>query len=199
MKATAAETHIKKSNLQTQFNQQLQEFVDDNSDSESYQKFTPLREEVLVRLFKFKPEGNTTELGKKEILIWSELQKDFIPSNQAIYEKIYPIVKIIKKGLASMNVEIKRGGLYTVPVNDVIGLDWNPDFLFTMNNFAKQGKKNGMTHIPDDMEQKIPKLSKNWEHYKFSMPDRVSEETEEDELVYLIPELKLKAVYKFCP
>jgi hypothetical protein len=183
-------------NLQKDLLKQLKEFKETDLDANKYSHYTLRRDKVLVRVFKFVPTSKAV-MSKSVILTVSPLDGVFKPSAVAQHEKLYPIVKIIDVGAEAPDW-IKKGELYTVPFNDVVGDTWNPDFQWMMQNFGKKnndGDKPGMVTIPDDMEQRIPKLDVNWERYKFSMPDRIGDELEEDKLVYLIPSLKIEADY----
>lgn len=183
--------------LQKDFDEQLKAFIDDNSYFEEYRKFSPLKKEILVKLFKFVPK-NKEGLGYSGVfMVKNEISNEYKPRTVSLSEKIYPIVKVIKTGVAIDDESISSGKIYTVPWNDVIGTSWNPDFLNLMQTFAKKGENGSIANVPADMDQRIPNLEINWERYKFSMPDRVSDETDEDKLVYLIPELKLTSLYEF--
>lgn len=179
--------------IQKAFNEQLEKFKIPGEKDTSYNRYHPLGDKVLIRLFKFTLTNASKDLGVRSILIPSPLDGKWKPREEAINEKIFPICRVILTGSECTGIDV--GGLYVVPFNDVVGLDWNPDFMWMMQNFAKQGKSSGQLVIPDDMPQKITKLEKNWERYKFSMPDRVGREEEFDELVYLIPRVKLEAKY----
>lgn len=185
---------LDKISIEEEFSLQLADFLRTTAEEEDYKRFTPLRDKILVKLFKFSPSDNDV-LGKSSVLVQSKLDGQWKPKDAAIHEKVFPICKIIKAG-KDVDPRIQEGQLYTVPFSDVVGEDWNPDFMFLMQNFTKQGNKMGLADIPPDMRQRIPKLEKNWERYKFSMPDRIGKESDEDRLVYLIPELKLESEYE---
>lgn len=194
MTETTTNNTTEEISLQQDFYNQLNYFLDDTSEQELYKKYTPLKEEILVKLFKFIPERKTETLGKSRILVKSALNGAWKPSDEVKNEKIFPICKVIKVG-KGVKGDIDTGKAYIVPYNDVNGDSWDPDFMFMVQNFAKQGRQGSMTEIPEGMRQKISNLEKNWERYRFSMPDRLGDETEDDRLVYLIPELKLVAEY----
>lgn len=182
-------------NLQTEFDKQIEDFAKDESYFADYARYTPRKDKVLVKLFKFTMDD--VPVGSTTILMPSQLPSErgqWKPSVVTTNEKVYPIVKVIKVGKDVKDVKV--GQMYVVPHADIIGDSFNPEFMFLMNNFVKQGKKMGLADVPEDMEQRISNLEKNWERYKFSMPDRVGSETSTDKLIYLIPELKLEADYE---
>lgn len=183
--------------LQKEFDEQLALFATNEDYFADYRKYTPLRKEILVKLFKFTPSDKEGLGDTGLFMVKSEISGEFKPRTMALSEKIYPIVKVIKVGADIVDSLIKPGKLYTVPWNDVIGTAWNPDFLGMMNGFAKKGETGAVINIPADMEQRISNLELTWERYKFSMPDRVRDETKDDKLVYLIPEPKLTSIYEF--
>lgn len=181
--------------IEEQFNSKLKEFLSEDL-SQEYSKYTPTNDKVLVKVFKFVPEENTSDLGRSTILVVSKLDGSLKPASIANNEKLFPIVKVIKKGKQTPDW-VKENELYVVPYNDIVGDDWNPEFKWMMQNFSQKkgdGKPSIVT-IPDDMPQRILKIDIHWERYKFSMPDRISVENETDKLVYLIPPLKLEAEY----
>jgi hypothetical protein len=182
--------------LEEDLMKQLADFKADNSILPEYERFNPRSERVLVQVFKFVPSDSSVIMGNSPILTVSPLDGRLKPSTISKHEKIFPIVKVLKKGAFSPEW-VEDGALYIVPYNDVVGETWNPDFQFMMQSFSqKKGDgKPGMVTIPDDMEQKLQKIEVNWERYKFSMPDRIGKETDTDKLVYLIPSLKLEADY----
>ena len=182
--------------LQDDLYDQLTTLKKDDSHETKYRRFKPRRDRVLVQVFKFVPSDSTVEFGRSTILVKSPLDGVLKPSSIAQNERIFPIVKVLKKGDESPDW-VKEGELYTVPYNDVVGETWNPEFQWMMQNFSQKkgdGKPSVVT-IPDDMPQKLSKLDVQWERYKFSMPDQVGEEVVEDKLVFLIPSLKIEADY----
>lgn len=189
-------TDKKKKTIQQEFDEKLKEFYEEKNYIKEYERFTPLGDKILVKMFRFIPEKNTEDLGKTQIWVKSPLTGEFKPSNQALNEKVFPIVKVLKVGVGVDKSFISEGKLYTVPLSEVDGMDWNPDFLHLMNTFSQQGKA-PKANLPEDMPQKIPKLERNWERYIFAMPDRIGNKTEEDKLVYLIPSLKLESIYEY--
>jgi len=186
----------KKCSLQEDLYNQLEELVKDNSHKKTYEKYVPRKDKILVKVFKFIPSDKDVKLGNSPILMISNLDGTLKPSSVAKNEKLFPIVKVLKVG-SDVDDWVKEGQLYIVPWNDIVGETWNPDFQWMMQNFSQKrgdGKPSVVT-IPDDMPQKLLKIDVNWERYKFSMPDRIGDEDEEDKLVYLIPQLKLEADY----
>lgn len=180
--------------LEKDLKNQLRQFK--NAKEKNYESYRFYRDRCLVKVFKFKPSDETVQMSQSAIMIQSPLNGEWRTSYEVNNEKLFPIVKVIKKGSEAPDW-VKEGNLYTVPYNDVVGDTWNPDFQWMMQNFAKKNNKGkpGIVTIPDDMEQRIPKLDVHWERYKFSMPDRIGKEEEEDKIVYLIPSLKLEADY----
>lgn len=188
---------LKSSALEKEFEERLRDFVEDDSHIETYRRFKPRGDRVLVKVFKFVPSDPKLKAGEKSpILTVSKLDGTLKPAMVARHEKFFPIVKILKIG-SNVSSDIKVGNLYVVPHNDVVGEKWNPDFQWMMQNFSKKrgdGKPSVVT-IPDDMPQKLLAIDVQWERYKFSMPDRLGDETNDDKLVYLIPTLKIEADY----
>lgn len=182
--------------LQKDMFEQLARFKEADEHTAKYARFVPRRDKILVQVFKFVPSDSNVKLGKSSILMVSPLDGKLKPSSVAKAEKIFPIIKVLKKGHEAPDwVEV--GALYTVPWNDVVGETWNPDFQWMMQNFSKKSNdgKPSMVTIPEDMPQKLSKLDVQWERYKFSMPDSIGEEASEDKLVYLIPTMKIEADY----
>lgn len=186
-----------KAALLADFTKQIKEFKEDNSYEEEYRRFSPRKDKVLVKVFRFTPSDKAFDLGSSPILTISPIDGVLKPSKVSKNEKLFPIVKIIKKGKEA-SADLEEGKLYVVPYNDIVGDTWNPDFQWMMQNFSqKRGDgKPGLVTIPDDMPQRLNKIDVHWERYKFSMPDRIGDEQSADKLVYLIPELKLEADYE---
>ena len=182
--------------MQKEFDVKLKEFAEKDHKSE-YERFTPMGDKVIISLFKFQPSSELqSELGQSEILVQSQLDGKFKPKTVALSEKIFPIAKVIKRGCNVTNELIKEGQLYTVPYEEVTGEQWNPDFLHLVQTFSgKSGNQGKLVNIPEDMPQKLPKLYIDWVRYKFSMPDRLQDETDTDKLVYIVPSLKLETMY----
>lgn len=185
--------------LEENFKQSLRDFIEDDSYFPDYKGYIPLGDKVLIRLFKFTPREDLKEhLGKTEILLPGVLDGNWKPKIQALSEKIFPIAKVIRKGMRVNEDFIKEGGVYTVPYEEVLGTQWNPDFLHLVQTFAgKSGNQGKLVNIPEDMPQKLPKMAIEWARYKFSMPDRLGKETEDDKLTFLIPTIKLESIYEF--
>ena len=183
--------------LQNEYKKALKAFYEDESYFDEFKDCEPIGKEVLVKIFFFKPSKELAAkrvLGEKELIISSKFDKQLKTTTEALYEKYYPIVKVIKKGGDSGLDKIKIGELYTVPAVDIEGEQWNPDFLHYMNTFAKADNgKQGIVHIPPDMEPKIQSIKLNWDRYKFQAPGSVKES---DGSIYLIPSVKLKTPYK---
>lgn len=184
-----------KEKLEADLKEQLTKFKE--QEETGYENYNFRRDRCLVKVFKFKPSDKTIELSRSEILMVSSLDGSLKTSFESNYEKIFPIVKVIKRGHEAPEW-VEEGRLYTVPYNDVVGETWNPEFQWLMQSFSqKRGDgKPGMVTIPDDMPQKLQKIDVQWERYKFAMPDRIGAETDEDKLVYFIPSMKLEADYE---
>lgn len=203
--------------INQQYNKNLRRFIEDDSYFENYDNYIFHGNEVLVKLFEFEPSADLSKkqlLGERVLLLPIKDPKtgkivDWKPGKAGLERRIYPLVKVIKVGLRVNFVEtaeghlkeidekyrIKEGSLYTVPADDVVGENWNPDFLFNMNSFAKtnQNGKPSIVNTPEDMPQKLPKVEINWAKYKFETVDKIKDK---NEFIYLIPSLKLKARYK---
>lgn len=183
--------------LQEEFIEAQKQFRDDKSYFKSFESCEILGKEVLVKVFKFVPSkelGEKKTFGTTPLMVKSKLNGDLITTTQALYERFYPIVKVIKKGDSPELNNIEEGKLYIVPTDDIVGDDWNPDFLHYMNTFAKAANgKQGIVHTPEEMHQKIPKIEINWSRYKFNNP--MSVEVDND-CYFIIPYIKLKTQYK---
>jgi len=187
--------------LKEEFNVCINAFAKDRSYFKNYDRYEPLGQEVLVRLFTFKPREDVIKrnplFGEHDIWITSPLNQQPIKQSQAILDKMYPIVMIIKLGKTCDPAKaLVEGDLYTIPYDDVVGNSFNPEFLDAMNTYARQGGKSSLAHLPSDIPQKISNIHKHWERYQFSMPDRFDNPTEDDKLTYLIPDLKIKAKFR---
>lgn len=180
--------------LQEDLFNQLKAFKD--QDESGYDHYVFRRDRCLVKVFKFVPSDKTVELSKSAILMPSSLNGEWKPSLASNHEKVVPIVKVLKRGEEAPKW-IKEGALYTVPMNDIVGETFNPDFLHIINTYAKAGQngKAAMAHVPEDVPQKLNKIEVQWERYKFAAPDKAGKVTEEESLVYLIPSMKLEADY----
>lgn len=182
--------------LEQSYTDQLVSFIKDDSYFKFYEKFAPLKEKSLVKLFRYIPpeETGTALLGLSTKMVQSIVTGEWSQTTVDLPYIVMPIVKIIKKGRDVKDTELVEGGVYIVAYSDIMGESFNPDFMWMMQNFAKNGK-NGIVHIPDDMPQKLPNLEKNWERYKFYMPDKLGRPTDDEKMVYLIPENKFDAIY----
>ena len=182
--------------LEQSYTDQLVNFIKDDSYFKYYEKFAPLKEKSLVKLFRFIPpeETGTALLGLSTKMVQSIVTGEWSQTAVDLPYIILPIVKIIKKGREVKDTQLVEGGVYIVAYSDIMGESFNPDFMWMMQNFAKNGK-NGIVHIPDDMPQKIPNIEKNWERYKFYMPDKLGRPSDDEKMVYLIPENKFDAIY----
>jgi len=182
--------------LEADYQAQLKEFAEDTSYYDDYNSFSPFTKKVLVRIFKFVPKIPSEQLGHTTIMVESPLDGKLKPQLIADNEKVFPIVKVFKIGEQVENkTYITKGNLYVVPMDEVMGDDWNPEFMFLMNTMVQQGQKGGLAKIPEEMRQRIPRLEKNWDKYRFGMPNRLGNQTERDRLIYLIPEIKLESLF----
>lgn len=181
--------------VQKEYDIAIKEFYEDNSYFDGFKDCEPFGKEVLVKIFHFTPSrtlANRRALGQTSLIISGKFDKELKTTTEAVYDKYYPVVKVIKKGPELPNIEI--GALYAVPAIDVEGKQWNPDFLHYMNTFARADNgKQGMVHVPEDMPQKIDSLVLNWDRYRFKMPGSVEESNGD---FYLIPSVKLKTPYR---
>lgn len=180
--------------LQEEFNQQLKTFAEDDSYMAEYTRFSPRTKNVLVKVFNFKPSIKGY-VGKAVFMIKSQKDSEWRPRTIAASEKLYPIVKVVRKG-ALVSEDIQVGKLYIVPNEDIEGTSLNPEFMHLMQNFAKQGKNGAITNVPEDLPQRLNNIDIHWVRYRFRMPDRVGDYTEDDFLFYLIPESKIEATYE---
>src|SRR5688572_21752286 len=172
--------------LEQDYKNQLKEFYEDQSYYSDYDCFSPFTKKVLVKVFKFTPTFKA-DVGSTTLMVESPYDGSLKPKIVALNEKLFPIVKVIKVGTGVENTkDIKVDTLYTVPSDEIIGDDWNPEFMFVMNTMVQQGQKGGLARIPEGMRQRIPRLEKNWDKYKFGLPNKLGSETEEERLIYLI-------------
>jgi hypothetical protein len=182
--------------LQIDCDNQLLEFAKKDITFE-FEKFVPLKEDVLVEIFKFIPSKeyiSKSLLGRSPILLFSQLDGTTKESTTANNEQYLPIVRVIKVGVACSNKSIIPGSLYTVSVEDIEGYSFNPDYIWMMQNFAKQGQKN-LTHIPADVPQRIKNIDTKWGKYRFNKPNLLKKEENEYRDIFLIPEISIKARY----
>jgi hypothetical protein len=186
-----------KAEMQVEYVKALKDFYSDESYFDEFKDCEPLGKEVLVKIFFFQPPkelASKRALGETELIISSKFDKQLKTTTQALYERYYPVVKVIKKGSDKDLENIKIGELYTVPAVDIEGEQWNPDFLHYMNTFAKvDNGKHGIVHTPPDMPPKIQSIKLTWDRYKFQVPGSVKES---DGSIYLIPSVKLKTPYR---
>lgn len=183
-------------NLELEYQKQITAFADLDNDIKEYAAFKPRGKKVLVKLFRMKLPKASSKLNTSSILVPSKLEPgEYVTVDEAKADKIFPIVKVLAKGPSAPD-DLEVGNLYNVTYNDIVGEVWNPDFLFFMQNFVKTDKGMGLANLPKDMRQRKPKIEVEWERYKFSKPSRVGKETDEDQLVYLIPELKIESEYE---
>lgn len=185
--ATATDTK-KIAKLQAEFYEQLSAFL--MIDESDYDSITPLQDKVLVRLFEFKPKSDA--VGTSAIYV-PNLEGKWVKSEEAKYQSIYPIVKIVR----SDDEDYPVGKLFVVSRDEVVGEDWNPEFLHLVNTYQQQGNKGGMIKAPEEMRQKIPRLEKNWARYHFGCVDQVAQQEESDDYIFLIPKLKMIAQYEY--
>lgn len=193
-----------KQSLEQEFKEQLEAFCKDTSYFKEYERYTPLGPKVLLKLFKFVPKEKTPELGHIPILTQSPLDGSWKWGSDAMAEKVYNIAMVIKIGKGGWGAsavqpdDVEIGQTYVVPYNDVVGVDVNPKFLSVVNTFkGPVGSQGALTNIPAEIPQNLPNLDIHWSRFKFSMPDRLGNETDDDKLIYLVNAQKLEAIYKF--
>lgn len=187
--------------LQVEYNKALTEFIADDTCLTDYASCEPQNREVLVKIFKFVASDELKEnkaLGTTKMFLPKGLKGGYELGSTAVKDKFYPVVKIIKVGENAGKQDgknIVQGQTWTVPVMDVDGDDWNPEFLHYMNTFAKaEGSKQGLVHVPGDMLQKLPRIEIYWDKYIYHNPRLLKHD--EENLVYLIPDIKLKTQFK---
>lgn len=184
--------------IEKEFEDALKSFLNSPIEGDEYSKYTPIGDEVLIRLFRFSASDKIgANLGSEMILTQSPLDGSWKPSKVSSSEKVFPLVKIIRVGLG-VTKDLKEGDICTVPPEDVYGKTWNPDFLHLANTFAGKGggAQGKLLNIPADMPQQIPSMEKNWSSYKFMKADVLGEVDEFDKLTFLVPTIKLKTLYK---
>lgn len=179
--------------IEAQYKRDLNNFMNDESYFPNYfDSQIAVDSEVLVKIFYFKVDEElkaSGSLGKKPLLVFNKIKNDWVESVEDEFDKIYPIVKIIKRG-NKVDERVKVGSVYTVPYKTVCGDDWNPAFLGYVQAYATSGQSGkAKVNTPDDMPQRIRSIDKNWERYLYKNPFVLNDETD---TVYLIPELYLK-------
>lgn len=189
-KARKAEEEIN-NQAEREFEEAKIRFKEDESYFEDFEGCDPLGKEVLVKLFKFEISKDLASkgfFGKELLLVPSKLNGEWVTKAQEKYNQFYPFVKVIKKGNFEELKNIKIGGIYIVPSDDVVGEEWNPEFLHLMNTFGKADGKMGVVHTPQEIPQKLQKIEVHWSRYKFSNP----KSTKDENLYYLLPYNKIK-------
>lgn len=179
--------------MKEEYKKQLKKFIEDESYFKDYEGIKPLWDFYLVRVFKFTPEESKMQ---KTIMV-PDAQGNWNPATEVLKSKILPIVKVIRISPDAKSESIKIGGVYTVPTNEILGEDWNPDYMHMINTFKTPGGKQGsVVNLPDGVPQKIPKVEKYWNLNMFVLPKNFGYPTDEDKLTYLIPSSKLKSEYE---
>lgn len=186
--------------MQVECDKQLLDFYLDKSYLDLYKEYTPLRNEILVKVFTYSPSNrelvNKSLLGRSEIILPSAVNGEYVKSTTANSDRTLPIVKVISVGLGCQSLHISRGKLYTVSVDDIEGYDFNPDFIHAMQyGDAKQGGKN-ITKIPTDMPQRMKKINIRWAKFRFNLPNLLDKESSNFSDIFLIPEVLIKSEYK---
>lgn len=185
-----------KEDMQIECDRQILEFYKDTSYYEKFKKFTPLKEECIIKIFKYSADKAVASkglLGKSKLILPSSINGGLTETTTANVDKHLPIIKIIRKGL-TCKLNVEEGKLYVVALDDVEGYVFNPDYIWAMQNMAKQGSKN-LTHIPSDMEQRIRKIDNTWSKYKFNVPNLLFKHLSEFKDVYLIPDILIKSEF----
>lgn len=185
--------------MQIDCNNQLIDFYKNNSYSDSFKEYIPLRNEVLVKIFTYKPSNKEligkSLLGRSEIMIPSAANGEYVKSTTSNTDQTLPIVKLIKIGKSCETKDLKEGSLYTVSVDDIEGYDFNPDFIHAMQyGDAKQGGKN-ITKIPTDMPQRKKRINIRWAKFVFNMPNLLKKEDNKFSDIFLIPEVLIKSEF----
>lgn len=166
-------------------------FKEDESYFPDFEGCDPIGKEVLVKIFKFQVSEDLASkgfFGKEILLVPSKLNGEWVSKTQEKYNRYFPFVKVIKKGNFEELKNIKIGELYIVPSDDVVGDEWNPEFMHLMNTFGKADGKMGVVHTPHEIPQKLQKIEVHWSRYKFSNP----KSAKDDGLYYLLPYSKIK-------
>jgi hypothetical protein len=190
------EVQLTEEQLEQEKQEQLIKFKNDKTRQDLYSNFVPRTKRVLVEIFQFKPSVRTA-LDKGLFMVKSEIDQTWTPRTLAISEKLYPIVRVLRKS-EDCSEDIEVGKMYTVPVDDISGTSWNPDFMHALQQFAgKSGTQGSFTNVPENMPQRLPNIEINWKNYYFGMPDKAGLPGEDDGLIFLIPEGKLTTVYEF--
>lgn len=173
------------------FEVQLAEFIKDESYFEEYDIVSPMNGDVLVRIM----QASIPKYGRERVTLEQDPNTgEWVPGSEIINTMVINYVKIIRMDpeFDYADKRIQEGAVFSVPAADVIGEEWNPDFLHLVNTFGKTGDQGKLIHIPDGMRQKIDAIEINWKKYMFIHPNHLIA-TPEDKLTYMIPRPKLRA------
>lgn len=181
--------------LQKEFVEQINSLRSDNKIVEQFKYFKPRERKVLVKVFKFRPsvEGIiTTEIPLK---IFDKASGKLMDRTRVENARIYPIVKVLAVG-PDVPKDVIVGNLYTVCVDDIEGTQLNDEYLHLVNSFGREGSSGKIVNIPEGIPVRVPGIEKNWKRHKFQVPDKVGELTDDEKLIYLVPDLKLETTYE---
>ena len=173
-----------------EFKRQLSTWAEEDHHSE-YEWCEFDHEDYLVRLF-------SMDVSSFEKFIdlryeYSKIMNEWTLKTVSALDSIFPIVKILKVGDAVKEARYNVGDIAFVPSNDIIGKDWNPKFLQTIQFQSSKGMK---PVLPDGMEQEILNVEKNWDRYMFVRP-WVAKPEPQDKLTYLIPSPKIRGTFNY--
>ena len=165
---------------QPEFKAALDKFAK-NVDSD-YDVFTPKSQHHICRIFYFKVKN--TDKKTNSILISTEKK------NEIKLQDVIPVVKIIKLGHTA-RTDLVEGGLYMVPVLDVMGTRANLGYKaqLDMKSYNSTGEQLKIAGGAAALEEKVVALETNWAKYLFMRPWCLPEE--KDFETYLVPEIKL--------
>lgn len=172
-----------KKDFKDEFFKQLKKFATEDIYSE-YDYLTIEGDEYLVRLFEMQTAGFDGDPSM--LYMFSEFKKEWVLRDKKSIKRVFPIVRIILAGEKAN--DYNEGDIVFVPVNDVSGETWNPEFM----HLLQFSKSQGMAPIvPEGMRQRIPNVEVKWDNYRFQRP-WVEKPEEQDFLTYIIPGLKIK-------
>lgn len=170
----------KRDNLMKQYDEQYAEFIKDNSYLEDYSKFSFLKAEVLVRLFRVVETKLTNNVTEGGIYLPEEAQGGIT--------RITSYAKVISVGnvTAELKSSIKPGDMVKL-TDHICGTKINPEYLAAVEAKNERGTGVDPSRVPnpDDMPRYVTNLL-DWGQYCFRL--KVTEFTEGDSLTYLLPQ-----------
>ena len=138
LEAEAKEREKELERYREEFNEQLKTWIETDHVSD-YDWLKPRKRDYLVRVFEM--DISSFENFVDVQYEYSKILMKFDLKNTKIHSNVYPILKILKVGEA-LEQEERRYGVGDIvmgPANEIIGTDWNQDFLTLMQNQRMMG------------------------------------------------------------